>query len=74
MNEIRPGSAMDTRQPFMFLHRVETENAIEIKSAIDSLLVVLGHFVDMTADVSSEADRDGIHTDIKIVIQIKGVR
>jgi len=28
----------------------------------------------MTADISTSADRDGVHTDIKIVIQIKGVK
>ena len=74
MNEIRPGAAMDTRAPFMFLHRVQNENVIEIRDAIDSLLEVLRHFVDMTADVSTMEDRDGVHTDIKIVIQIKGVK
>ena len=74
MNEIRPGLAMDTREPFMFLHRVEKENAIEIKAAMDSLLEVLRHFVDMTADISTSEDRDGVHTDIKIIIQIKGVK
>lgn len=74
MNEIRPGSAMDTRAPFMFLHRVQNENVIEIKAAMDSLLEVLRHFIDMTADISTSQDNDGVHTDIKIVIQIKGVR
>jgi hypothetical protein len=74
MNEIRPGSAMDKRAPFMFLHRVQNENVIEIKAGMDSLLEVLRHFVDMTADISTSADRDGVHTDIKIVIQIKGVK
>ena len=74
MNEIRPGSAMDQRAPFMFLHRVQNENVIEIKAGMDSLLEVLRHFVDMTADISTSEDRDGVHTDIKIVIQIKGVK
>lgn len=74
MNEIRPGLAMDTREPFMFLHRVENDNVVEIKAAMDSLLEVLRHFVDMTADISTSEDRDGVHTDIKIIIQIKGVK
>lgn len=74
MNEIRPGLAMDTREPFMFLHRVLNENVIEIKDGMDSLLEVLRHFIDMTADISTTQDRDGIHTDIKIIIQIKGVK
>ena len=74
MNEIKPGSAIDSRQPFMFLHRVQNENVIEIKAGMDSLLEVLRHFIDMTADISTSEDRDGVHTDIKIVIQIKGVR
>ena len=74
MNEIRPGSAMDKSSPFLFLHRVQNENVIEIKAGMDSLLEVLRHFVDMTADISTSADRDGVHTDIKIVIQIKGVK
>lgn len=74
MNEIKPGSAMNTREPFMFLHRVLNENVIEIKDGMDSLLEVLRHFVDMTADISTTEDRDGVHTDIKIIIQIKGVK
>ncbi len=74
MNEIRPGSAMNTREPFMFFHRVQNENVIEIKAGMDSLLEVLRHFVDMTADITTSEDRDGVHTDIKIVIQIKGVK
>jgi hypothetical protein len=74
MNEIRPGLAMDTREPFMFLHRVLNENVIEIKDGMDSLLEVLRHFIDMTADITTTEDRDGVHTDIKIIIQIKGVK
>ncbi len=58
--------------PFMFVHRIATDNAIEVKTALDSLLEVLSNFVDMTADISSEEFGDD--TDIKIVIQIKGVR
>lgn len=61
-------------QPFMFIHRVPTDSAIEIKAALDSLLEVLRNFVDMTADISTSEDRDGVHTDIKIIIQIKGVK
>ena len=59
-------------QPFMFIHRVDTDEAIEIKAALDSLLEVLRNFIDMTADISSEEFGDD--TDIKIVIQIKGVK
>ena len=71
---ITPGKAYDTRAPFLFIHRVENDNVIEVKDGIDSLLEVLRHFVDMTADISTSEDRDGVHTDIKIVIQVKGVR
>ena len=56
----------------MFIHRVPTDNAIEIKAALDSLLEVLRNFVDMTADINTA--EEGEYTDIKIVIQIKGVR
>lgn len=59
-------------QPFMFIHRVPTDSAIEIKAALDSLLEVLRHFVDMTATI--DAEEFGDDTDIKIVIQIKGVK
>lgn len=59
-------------QPFMFIHRVPTDEAIEIKSALDSLLEVLSHFIDMTADISAEEFGDD--TDIKIIIEIKGVK
>lgn len=59
-------------QPFMFIHRVPTDSAIEIKAALDSLLEVLRNFVDMTADINAEEFGDD--TDIKIVIQIKGVK
>ena len=59
-------------QPFMFIHRVDTDEAIEIKSALDSLLEVLRNFIDMTADISTV--EDGNYIDIKIVIQIKGVK
>ena len=59
-------------QPFMFIHRVPTDNAIEIKGALDSLLEVLRNFIDMTADITTEEFGDD--TDIKIVIQIKGVK
>ena len=59
-------------QPFMFIHRVPTDSAIEIKAALDSLLEVLRNFVDMTADINTEEFGDD--TDIKIVIQIKGVK
>lgn len=56
----------------MFIHRVPTDSAIEIKAALDSLLEVLRNFVDMTADINAEEFGDD--TDIKIVIQIKGVK
>ena len=59
-------------QPFMFIHRVDTDQAIEIRSALDSLLEVLRNFIDMTADISTV--EDGNYIDIKIVIQIKGVK
>ena len=59
-------------QPFMFIHRVDTDQAIEIRSALDSLLEVLRNFIDMTADITTEEFGDD--TDIKIVIQIKGVK
>lgn len=59
-------------QPFMFIHRVATDEAIEIRSALDSLLEVLRNFIDMTADVSVEEFGDD--TDIKIVIHIKGIK
>jgi hypothetical protein len=58
--------------PFMFIHRVPTDSAIEIKSALDSLLEVLRNFIDMSADITTEEFGDD--TDIKIVIQIKGVK
>jgi hypothetical protein len=53
MNEIRPGLAMNKNAPFLFLHRVQNENVIEIKAAMDSLLEVLRYFVDMTVDISN---------------------
>ena len=58
--------------PFLFIHRVLTENVVEVKSAIDSLLEVLTHFVDMTADISTVEENE--YTDIKVVIHIKGVK
>lgn len=58
--------------PFLFIHRVLTENAIEVKSAIDSLLEVLTHFVDMTADITTSIENE--YTDIKVVIHVKGVK
>jgi hypothetical protein len=59
-------------QPFMFMHRVPTANANEVRGALDSLLEVMRNFVDMTADI--KAEEFGDDTDIKIVIQIKGVK
>jgi hypothetical protein len=59
-------------QPFMFIHKVPTDSAIEIRAALDSLLEVLRNFVDMTATINAEEFGDD--TDIKIVIQIKGVK
>ena len=59
-------------QPFMFIHKVPTDSAIEIRAALDSLLEVLRNFVDMTATI--DAEEFGDDTDIKIVIQIKGVK
>ena len=56
----------------MFMHRVPTANANEVRGALDSLLEVLSNFVDMTADI--KAEEFGDDTDIKIVIQIKGVK
>ena len=59
-------------QPFMFIHKVPTDSAIEIRSALDSLLEVLSKFVDMTAQI--DVEEFGDDTDIKIVIQIRGVK
>ena len=59
-------------QPFMFIHKVPTDSAIEIRAALDSLLEVLRNFVDMTATI--DAEEFGDDTDIKIVIQIRGVK
>ena len=59
-------------QPFMFIHKVPTDSAIEIKAALDSLLEVLRNFIDMTATI--DAEEFGDDTDIKIVIQIRGVK
>jgi hypothetical protein len=56
----------------MFIHKVPTDSAIEIRSALDSLLEVLSKFVDMTAQI--DAEEFGDDTDIKIVIQIRGVK
>ena len=59
-------------QPFMFIHRVPTDSAIEIKAALDSLLEVLRNFVDMTADI--QVEEFGDDTDIKIVIHLRGMK
>lgn len=59
-------------QPFMFVHKVPTDSAIEIRSALDSLLEVLSNFVDMTANINSEEFGDD--TDIKIVFDIRGIK
>lgn len=58
--------------PFMFVYRVEKDQEIDVKTALDSLLEVLRNFIDMTADI--QTIEDGNHIDIKIVIQIKGVK
>ena len=58
--------------PFLFIHRVPTDESIEIKSALDSLLDVLSHFVVMTADISTT--KEGEYTDIRIVIHVKEVK
>ena len=58
--------------PFLFIHRVPTDESIEIKSALDSLLDVLSHFVVMTADISTV--EEGEYTDIRIVIHVKEVK
>ena len=56
----------------MFVYRVEKDQEIDVKTALDSLLEVLRNFIDMTADI--QTIEDGNHIDIKIVIQIKGVK
>jgi hypothetical protein len=58
--------------PFMFVYRVDKDQEIEVKTALDSLLEVLRHFIDMTADINTVEEGD--HINIKIVIQIKGVK
>lgn len=58
--------------PFLFIHRVPTDECIEIKSALDSLLEVLSHFIVMTADISTT--EEGEHTDIRIVIHLKELK
>ena len=58
--------------PFLFIHRVPTDESIEIKAALDSLLEVLSNFVLLTADITTE--EEGEYTDIRIIIHIKGVK
>ncbi len=58
--------------PFLFVHRVPVDESIEIRDALDSLLIVLQKFIDMTAGISVVPDGD--FADIKIVINIKGVK
>lgn len=58
--------------PFMFVYRVEKDQEIDVKTALDSLLEVLRNFIDMTADIKTV--EDGEYVDIKIIIEIKGVK
>lgn len=58
--------------PFMVIERVETDHVVEVKSALDNLLMALHHFIEMEADIDTE--EDGIYTDIKMTIRIKGVK
>lgn len=58
--------------PFMFVYRVEKDQEIDVKTALDSLLEVLRNFIDMTADIQTV--EDGAYVDIKIIIDIKGVK
>lgn len=58
--------------PFMFVYRVEKDQEIDVKTALDSLLEVLRNFIDMTADIQTV--EDGAYVDIKIIVDIKGVK